>query len=68
MHARLSQYVTIETRKCIRAKAIGKKVVSADTLIQNADVSVNRRSLKPLRKNVGPTVIAVGRGSVPVRD
>src|SRR5579864_9341791 len=58
----------IEARQCIRPQSVGEQMVPANAVIQNSQISGAWIGLQALRKNVGPTVIAVGGGAVAIGD
>ena len=64
----LRQHIPIESSQRIRPQTIRQKMVSSDPLIQHAHGPRRRRTLQPLRQNIRPAIIAVGRRSMPVRN
>ena len=67
-HSRLRDNIVIDPRQCIWSQTIRKQVVSADPLIENAYPARTGLLLQASGHYIGPPVIAVGRGAVPVSN
>ncbi len=63
-----SQHVAIKACKRVGTETIGQQVISTDALIGNSNRSCLGRSLESGREHIGPTVVAVGGGSVAIGD
>ena len=65
--ASLRQNIAIETRQRIEAGSIGQQTITADTLIQHADI-MKPGSVESARQYVRPAIIAVRRCAVSIRN
>src|SRR5215472_9811794 len=62
------KHIAIEARQCIRAESVDKQVISADALVRYGNVASGRRVLQPAGKYIGPAVVSIRGGAMPIGD
>jgi len=68
VRAGLGEDVAIEAGEGIGAEAVGEEVVAADAEVEDGDVARGGRGLEACGEDVGPAIVTVGGGGVPVGD
>ena len=65
-HSGLRDYILIKSCQGTWPQAIRKKMVPANSLIENSDIACGRVCIQALGENICPSIVAVGRSAVPI--